>query len=98
MKRTFSFALCLLMLLTACGNADTVETDNTALNAETAETVLAETEEKPDLPADLSFGGSVFTFGVLDNPNARNPIVMEELTGEALNDAQYNTSTTTYFS
>ena len=95
MKRTFSLALCLLMLLTACGNAESAETENTAANADVPETVETETEEVPDLPADLAFGGSVFTFGVLDNPNARNPIVMEELTGEALNDPQYNTIATT---
>ncbi len=95
MKRTFSLAICLLLLLTACGNADVSETENTEVNAGVQETAATETEEVPDLPADLAFGGSVFTFGVLDNPNARNPIVMEELTGEALNDAQYNTIATT---
>lgn len=91
MKRTFSLMLCLLLLLCACGDAETAETQGTAAAETNAETAAPETEEKPDLPADLTFGGASFTFGVLDNPNARNPIVMEELTGEALNDAQYNT-------
>jgi len=95
MKRTLTLTLCLLLLLTACGNAETAETAADAVNTDTAEIIETETEEVPDLPADLSFSGSVFTFGVLDNPNARNPIVMEELTGEALNDAQYNTISTT---
>ena len=91
MKHTIGLVLSLLLLLTACGNADTAVDDNTAVTQETAEQTETESKETPDLPADLAFDGAVFTFGVLDNPNARNPIVMEELTGEALNDAQYNT-------
>ena len=89
MKRTFSLALCLLLLLTACGDTENTTPETAAAVEDTVESV--ETAEVPDLPSDLSFDGAAFTFGVLDNPNARNPIVMEELTGEALNDAQYNT-------
>ena len=81
MKRTFSLALCLLLLLTSCGSTESVGADTSSGADTTVETVETETEEKPDLPADLTFGGASFTFGVLDNPNARNPIVMEELTG-----------------
>lgn len=91
MKRTISLALCLLMLLVSCGNSTDVETTSNA-HQDSTESVETETMEiVPDLPDDLKFSGSSFTFGVLDNPNARNPIVMEELTGEVLNDAQYNT-------
>lgn len=91
MKRTISLALCLLMLLVSCGNSADVETSANVSNDTTADTIETETEEALGLPADLSFGDATFTFGVLSNPNARNPIVMEELTGEGLNDAQYNT-------
>ncbi len=91
MKRTLSLALCLMMLLVSCGNGGSentvVDTTDTIPETQTE----PETEEVPELPADLDLTGLTFTFGVLDNPNARNPIVMEELTGEALNDAQYNT-------
>ncbi len=91
MKRTISLALCLLMLLASCGNGTSTETTANVNGETAADTTPTETEEALGLPADLSFTGSTFTFGVLDNPNGRNPIVMEELTGEGLNDAQYNT-------
>ncbi len=91
MKRTISFALCLLMLLVSCGSGGSENPAETSANTPEETQTETETEEVPDLPADLDLSGSTFTFGVLDNPNARNPIVMEELTGEALNDAQYNT-------
>ncbi len=91
MKRAISLTLCLLLLLTACGSAETADTAADAVNTDTVEIIETETEEAPDLPADLTFGGATFTFGVVSNANARNPIVMEEITGEALNDAQYNT-------
>ena len=45
----------------------------------------------PDLPEGLGFEGADFTFGVVVNTNARNAILMEEMTGEVLNDAQYTT-------
>ncbi len=100
-KRLFSVILAALMLaasgtLFACSDS----TENSDPAADTAdpsavEEVVEETEPeteviKPDLPADLQFTGSTFTFGVVDNANARNFLVMEELTGEALNDAQFS--------
>ncbi len=91
-KRTLALLL-LAAMLAACAAKDntTIEdTENPAVDTESVPEVT-ETTEVPDLPADLSFDGATFTFGVVDNPNGRNPIVMEELTGEALNDAQYNT-------
>ncbi|MBQ9995205.1 MAG: hypothetical protein IJP32_02440 [Clostridia bacterium] len=76
------------------GSGDTDEataSDTPSASEEVVEETEPETEEiKPDLPADLKFSGSSFTFGVVDNANARNFLVMEELTGEALNDAQYS--------
>ncbi len=91
MKRTISLALCLLMLLVSCGSGGSENPSETTADTAVETQTETETEEVPELPADLDLTGSTFTFGVLDNPNARNPIVMEELTGEALNDAQYNT-------
>ena len=91
-KRTLALLL-LAAMLAACAakdNTTTADTENPAVDTESVPEVT-ETTEVPDLPADLSFDGATFTFGVVDNPNGRNPIVMEELTGEALNDAQYNT-------
>lgn len=91
-KRILSLLLILIMMLASCA-------ENTANSGETAASVNtpspeteAETEPElvPELPADLALNGATFTFGVMDNPNARNMIVMEEITGDALNDAQYN--------
>lgn len=93
-------ALLLLAMLVSCGKTEDggetksgTDTENTTESSENAETEseTEETGEKPDLPSDLSFDGKSFTFGVINNKNARNLIVPEELTGEALNDAQYNT-------
>ena len=93
-KRILSLLLCAMMLLASCAESETNGDDtapaagNDAAVAETQPET--ETEATPDLPADLAFTGSSFTFGVMDNTNARNMLVMEEITGDALNDAQYN--------
>ena len=100
-KKLISVILAALMLASvgtmfscsdSTANADTTTDGSTAPSA--AEEVVEEETEpeviKPDLPADLKFSGSTFTFGVVDNANARNFLVMEELTGEALNDAQFS--------
>lgn len=91
MKKSISILLAVLMavsaLLASCGGSGEDPAVTTAgSETETTETV---TEETIDLPADLKFDGKTFTFGVVDNPNARNSIVMEDLNGEVLNDAQY---------
>lgn len=96
-KRTISLFLLLAMLVSCSAKdntADKVDPSETKTDTETV-TETVETEETPSLPENLDFGGKSFIFGVVDNPNARNPIVMEELTGEALNDAQFNTVTET---
>lgn len=99
-KKLMSAILAALMLASSfamfscsdAGSGDEVNDASTpTAGEEVVEEAAAETEEiKPDLPEDLSFSGSTFTFGVVDNANARNFLVMEELTGEALNDAQYS--------
>ena len=101
-KKLLSVILAALMLASAgtmfscsesTGNAETTADGGAAPSA--AEEVVEEVETepeviKPDLAEDLKFTGSTFTFGVVDNANARNFLVMEELTGEALNDAQFS--------
>ncbi len=100
-KKLMSAILAALLLASAftmfsCAESENTEETTAAGTPSAAEETVEETEEteteviKPDLPADLSFSGSTFTFGVVDNANARNFLVMEELTGEALNDAQFS--------
>ena len=101
-KKLLSVILAALMLASAgtmfscsdsTSNAETTA-DGTSSTPSAAEEVVEEETEpeviKPDLAEDLKFTGSTFTFGVVDNANARNFLVMEELTGEALNDAQFS--------
>ena len=90
-KRTLALLLLAAMLVSCSAQTNDTPDTASAVDETESETESVETEKVPDLPSDLDFGGKTFTFGVVDNPNARNPIVMEELTGEALNDAQYNT-------
>ncbi len=101
-KKLLSVILAALMLASAgtmfscsdsTSNAETTADGSSTPSAEEEVVEEAETEPeiiKPDLPEDLKFTGSTFTFGVVDNANARNFLVMEELTGEALNDAQFS--------
>ncbi len=93
-KRTLALLLLAAMLVSCATQKDQDPSESVSAideNGTESVTETIETEEVPALPSDLDFGEKTFTFGVVDNPNARNPIVMEELTGEALNDAQYNT-------
>ncbi len=101
-KKLLSVILAALMLASAgtmfscsdsTSNAETTGEGGSTPSAEEEVVEEVETEPeiiKPDLPEDLKFTGSTFTFGVVDNANARNFLVMEELTGEALNDAQFS--------
>ncbi len=101
-KKLLSVILAALMLASAgtmfscsdsTSNAETTADGSSTPTAAEEVVEEAETEPeviKPDLPEDLKFTGSTFTFGVVDNANARNFLVMEELTGEALNDAQFS--------
>lgn len=99
-KKLMSAILAALLLASSfsmfsCSDGGSTEETTATDTPSAAEEVVEETEPeteviKPDLPEDLSFSGSTFTFGVVDNANARNFLVMEELTGEALNDAQFS--------
>ncbi len=97
MKRILCLLLVCLMLFASCAEKEVPgeEAAEPVAGTPEAETVEAEPDAPavppPDLPEDLAFGGADFTFGVVENPNAKNAIVMEEMTGEALNDAQYQT-------
>ena len=101
MKRFLCLFLTAVLLLASCSEQPGSDPEDKAADPVTdpaaAETAAPETEEPqipaPDLPEDLNFEGADFTFGVVDNPNAKNSIVMEEITGEALNDAQFQTIT-----
>ena len=97
MKKTLSLMLAVLLLAASCANQTGPESEENVSDV-SAEVTPEETEESapeepavpaPDLPEGLDFGGAEFTFGVVDNPNAKNAIVMEEMTGEVLNDAQF---------
>ena len=97
MKRMLALLLAALLLFASCANGTDTSGENggtdTPTDPSAATETVPETEAplpEPDLPADLNFSGAAFTFGVVDNPNAKNAIVMEEVTGEVLNDAQYD--------
>ena len=97
MKKTLSLMLAVLLLAASCANQTGPESEENVSEGPAAvtpeETEEAAPEEPavpaPDLPEGLDFGGAEFTFGVVENPNAKNAIVMEEMTGEVLNDAQF---------
>lgn len=76
--------------LISCAEAADEKTQEAAdVSAANEEETEAETEITPDIPSDLKFDGASFVFGTVENPNARNSLIMEEITGEVLNDAQY---------
>ena len=99
MKKKLSLSLAVLLLLVSCSqNTNTQEPAETAAKPSASEQEVPKTEEAapeepsvpaPDLPEGLGFDGAAFTFGVIENANARNAIVVEEMNGEVLNDAQY---------
>ena len=94
MKRFVSIAICLIMLMSACGTPapeDNIETASVPSRIEEETVVETETKEIPPLPEGLDFSGSSFTFGIIETPNAHCDVVVEELTGEVLNDSLYNT-------
>lgn len=83
-------ALLASMLLASCAESKSAQSGD-ATDAVTEAQTEAVTEETPDIAEDVKFDGATFTFGVVENANARNAIVIEEMNGEVLNDAQYNT-------
>ena len=97
MKPRISLILTVLLLLGSCSQKPAEQPkkeDQDSPAIEVQAEVSAEETEAPAVPApafenDLSFDGASFTFGVIYNENARNAIVMEEMTGEVLNDAQF---------
>ena len=99
-NRSFPLLMALLLVLSAfssCAeNREKDEPSETAPTASTpAETEPEETQPEeetvpaPELPADLDFGGASFTFGVVDNPNMKSGMIVEELTGAVLEEANY---------
>ena len=97
MKKLLCGLLCVIFLASCSDTGLSKEPEAPESSAISPDPVLAETEipetemSAPSYPAGLSFDGADFTFGVVVNTNARNAILMEEMTGEVLNDAQYTT-------
>lgn len=87
--KTVCLLLLVSMLFASCAAAQTDATDTAAVTDAIEETTV-ETEAVPDIGDDITFEGATFTFGVVENINARNAIVIEEINGEVLNDAQYD--------
>ena len=100
-KRSFSFLIALLLVLSVFSScADSREDEEPSETASTAAPTEPEPEETepeeetvpaPEFPADLDFGGAGFTFGVVDNPNMKSGLIVEELNGEVLNYALFTT-------
>lgn len=97
MKKTLALLLAAVMLFASCSSVSVEDTEKTEVSSEsntqvTIDAVTEETDEDtikaPELP---EFNGETFTFGIVDNVNMRNTIVIEELNGEALNDARFET-------
>ncbi|MBR4959356.1 MAG: hypothetical protein IKY52_00490, partial [Clostridia bacterium] len=87
MKKHITIALALLLLLTSCGS--TVEVEETPAATDAVQTEPVETERKPDIPDDLTFGGKDFNL-LTSYYNDYCKITKEEATGEVLNDAIYD--------
>ena len=96
-KKSLSLILAAMLLLASCANNSQNPEESASEpsqpspeDQQTEEAAPEETEmPSPDLPDGIGFDGAEFTFGVVDNPNAKNSLVMEEMTGEVLNDAQF---------
>lgn len=89
MIKTVCLLLLASILFVSCASAQTDAADTAAVTDAVEESAV-ETEAMPDIGDDVSFDGATFTFGVVENANARNTIVIEEINGEVLNDAQYD--------
>ncbi|MHB1152589.1 MAG: hypothetical protein ACYCWE_06550 [Eubacteriales bacterium] len=92
LKSVSAVILILIMLLTvSCSSTE--ENVNTESIAETAEITTATAADEPDIPNDMDFEGSDFTFLILSMSDAAYPeiyIWREEYDGEVVNDAIIN--------
>ena len=88
-KRMFTLLLAAL-LLTSCGSEGTAETETAADKAEVTDTAAVETEETlagPKVP-DKTYDGADFT--IYSRENTEPYFVVEEQTGDMLNDARFD--------
>ena len=94
MKHTLCLIFAGVLLLSSCAAGDKTP-ESTAPETAGADTVQEETEitreNTPDnLPADLRFNGETVVFHVRGDENCIKEFQIEELTGEAINDARYH--------
>ncbi|MBQ8401080.1 MAG: hypothetical protein IJX14_04030, partial [Clostridia bacterium] len=88
LKKRILIALLAALFLTSCGNAGTAET--TADTTAVLETVETEPEETLDIDVQ-DYGGYTINIALAGNWSF-DDFVAEELTGESVNDAKYNTN------
>ena len=98
-KRTLCLLFAGLLLLSSCGGGEgtpsapnTDTTENTDTMAE--ETELTRENTPDNLPADLRFNGETVVFHVRGDEDCVREFQVEELTGEAVNDALYQRNIT----
>ncbi len=90
MKKRIFCLLLTALLLVSCGNADGSTADTTSVSAETVDTTPVETEETLDAEV-KDYGGFTVNIALAGNWEHFD-FIAEELTGEAINDARYNTN------
>ena len=90
LKRNLALLLLAALLLTACGNTGAGETDAAAENDTVLETVETEPEEALEI-AVKDYEGYNVNIALAGNW-AYTDFIAEELTGESVNDAVYNTN------
>lgn len=94
MKHTLCLIFAGVLLLSSCAAGENAP-ESTSTETVSADTVQEETEitreNTPDnLPADLKFSGETVVFHVRGDDGCIKEFQVEELTGEAINDARYH--------
>lgn len=90
LKRRIALILLAALLLSACGNGGSAETDTAAETGTAVETAETEPEETLDIEAADYEGHNINI--VLTGNWVFTDFIAEELTGESVNDAVYNTN------
>lgn len=90
-RRLLALLLAALLLATSCATTgETNETTaDTSVSDETTETVESETQIADSLP-DMDLAGYTYRMSINGNDERRAQTFVEELTGETINDAVYN--------
>lgn len=79
-----------LPVFTACGDAETAETETAADALTETETAAEDTSLKSTLPEDLDFAGASVTIHARGDDDTWMEIQVDEANGDALNDAIFN--------